>query len=95
MCLDFSKYRFRRNKHHSAIGSGAWQDIFFRNVLNMFLNVLFLPEPTGMVAIDSKFPLEAYRRMTDVDASEFDRKAAGKQFKQDIQKRVQFSQNAS
>ena len=51
--------------------------------------VLFLPEPTGMVAIDSKFPLEAYRRMTDIDASEFDRKAAEKQFKQDIQKHVQ------
>ena len=51
--------------------------------------VLFLPEPTGMLAIDSKFPLEAYRRMTDVDATEFDRKAAEKQFKQDIQKHVQ------
>ena len=33
--------------------------------------VLFLPEPTGMLAIDSKFPLEAYRRMTDVDATEY------------------------
>ncbi len=42
-----------------------------------------------MLAIDSKFPLEAYRRMTDVDATEFDRKAAEKQFKQDIQKHVQ------
>ncbi|MFT5132455.1 MAG: DNA recombination protein RmuC, partial [Gammaproteobacteria bacterium] len=37
--------------------------------------VLFLPEPTGMLAIDSKFPLEAYRRMRDVDASDFDRNA--------------------
>jgi DNA recombination protein RmuC len=27
--------------------------------------VLFLPEPTGSVAIDSKFPLESYRRMLD------------------------------
>ncbi len=51
--------------------------------------VLFLPEPTGMVAIDSKFPLESYRRMTDVDASDLNRKAAEKQFKQDIQKHVQ------
>ncbi|NKB38172.1 MAG: DNA recombination protein RmuC [Gammaproteobacteria bacterium] len=50
--------------------------------------VLFLPEPTGMVAIDSKFPLEAYRRMTDIDANEFDRKAAERQFKQDIQKHI-------
>ncbi len=50
--------------------------------------VLFLPEPTGMVAIDSKFPLEAYRRMTDIDANEFDRKAAERQFKQDILKHV-------
>jgi DNA recombination protein RmuC len=51
--------------------------------------VLFLPEPTGMVAIDSKFPLESYRRMTDVDAAESERKAAEKQFKQDIQKHIQ------
>ena len=50
--------------------------------------VLFLPEPTGMLAIDSKFPLEAYRRMTDTDASEIERKAAEKQFKRDIQKHI-------
>jgi DNA recombination protein RmuC len=51
--------------------------------------VLFMPEPTGMIAIDSKFPLESYRRMNDEQANEFDRKAAGKQFKLDIQKHVQ------
>lgn len=51
--------------------------------------VLFLPQPTGLLAIDSKFPLEAYRRMTAVDASEFERNAGKKQFKQDIQKHVQ------
>jgi DNA recombination protein RmuC len=50
--------------------------------------VLFLPEPTGMIAIDSKFPLESYRLMADVDASNSDRKAAEKQFKQDIQKHI-------
>jgi len=50
--------------------------------------VLFLPEPTGMIAIDSKFPLESYRRMTDVDAPKSDRKVAEKQFKQDIQKHI-------
>ncbi len=51
--------------------------------------VLFMPEPTGMIVIDSKFPLESYRRMADEEANEFDRKAAEKQFKQDIQKHIQ------
>lgn len=51
--------------------------------------VLFLPEPTGMIAIDSKFPLENYRLMTDFDLAETDRKKAAKQFKLDILKHVQ------
>jgi len=51
--------------------------------------VLFMPEPTGMIVIDSKFPLESYRRMSDEEANEFDRKAAERQFKQDIQKHIQ------
>jgi DNA recombination protein RmuC len=42
-----------------------------------------------MLAIDSKFPLEAYRRMTDIGAVENDRKTAEKQFKRDIQKHIQ------
>ncbi|MBI2993393.1 MAG: DNA recombination protein RmuC [Gammaproteobacteria bacterium] len=50
--------------------------------------VLFLPEPTGAVAIDAKFPLESYRRMTDRDLPDADRKAAERQFKIDIQKHV-------
>lgn len=49
---------------------------------------LFLPEPTGTIAIDSKFPLENYRTMTDFTANEIDRKAAEKQFKRDIQKHI-------
>ncbi|OGT34696.1 MAG: hypothetical protein A2W28_03680 [Gammaproteobacteria bacterium RBG_16_51_14] len=46
--------------------------------------VLFLPEPTGMLAIDSKFPLESYRRMTDLSLPESERNSSGKQFKQDV-----------
>jgi len=44
--------------------------------------VLKLPEPTGTVAVDSKFPLENYRKMLDGDV------AAGKQFKVDVKKHV-------
>ncbi len=51
--------------------------------------VLFLPEPTGHIALDSKFPLESYRAMTDFDASEHERKQAHRQFKQDIRKHIQ------
>jgi DNA recombination protein RmuC len=50
--------------------------------------VLFLPEPTGTVCIDSKFPLESYQRMTNHSAGEADRAAAERQFKQDIKKHI-------
>ena len=50
--------------------------------------VLKLPEPTGLVAVDSKFPLENYHRMFDVDAAESERTAARIQFKVDIKKHV-------
>jgi DNA recombination protein RmuC len=51
--------------------------------------VLFLPEPTGTIAIDSKFPLESYRLMTDVSLPESERKAAERLFRQDITKHIQ------
>jgi DNA recombination protein RmuC len=50
--------------------------------------VLFLPEPTGTICIDSKFPLEGYRRMTDLSLGDADRAAAERQFRQDIKKHI-------
>lgn len=49
--------------------------------------VLKLPEPTGMVAVDSKFPLENYHRMFGA-ASPAEKLVAEKQFKADIKKHV-------
>jgi DNA recombination protein RmuC len=49
---------------------------------------LFLPEPTGTVAVDSKFPLENYHRMFDKDMSETERAAAQRQFKLDVKKHI-------
>lgn len=49
---------------------------------------LFLPEPTGTVAVDSKFPLENYHRMFSPDCAQGDRDAAQKQFKADVRKHV-------
>ena len=50
--------------------------------------VLMLPEPTGTICIDSKFPLESYQRMTDLDLGDADRAAAERQFRQDIKKHI-------
>ncbi len=47
-----------------------------------------LPEPTGDIAIDAKFPLESYRGMTNADASDQDRSRASAQFKIDIRKHI-------
>jgi len=49
---------------------------------------LFLPAPTGTICIDAKFPLEAFRVMTDLARSEHERKAAETRFKQDIKKHI-------
>ncbi len=50
--------------------------------------VLKLPEPTGMVAVDSKFPLENYHRMFDA-ASAAEKLVAERQFKADVKKHVE------
>ncbi len=49
---------------------------------------LFLPEPTGTVAVDSKFPLENYHKMFDSSLSDAEQDLAEKQFKADIKKHV-------
>lgn len=50
--------------------------------------MLFLPEPSGNIAIDSKFPLEGYRRITDISLPETERQLAERQFRQDIKKHI-------
>ena len=50
--------------------------------------VLRLPPPTGMVAVDSKFPLENFHRMFDRHVDEASRALAQKQFKADVKKHV-------
>jgi len=51
-------------------------------------SVIFAPEPLGMIAIDSKFPLENYRIMVDRKLSEYERNVALKQFKTDVKKHI-------
>ncbi|MEW6562918.1 MAG: DNA recombination protein RmuC [Pseudomonadota bacterium] len=49
--------------------------------------VLKLPEPTGMVAVDAKFPLENYHRMFAA-SGDIERVQAERQFKADIKKHI-------
>ena len=51
--------------------------------------VLFLPEPTGTIAIDAKFPLENFRLLIDSTLTDSERRSAEQQFKIDIRKHIQ------
>ena len=50
--------------------------------------VVFAPEPLGLVAIDSKFPLENYRIMVDKNFDKASRETAAKLFKSDVKKHI-------
>jgi len=49
--------------------------------------LLYLPEPTGNIVIDSKFPLENYRKLQNAPDSE--KKVIEQQFRMDIKKHIQ------
>jgi DNA recombination protein RmuC len=49
---------------------------------------LFLPPPTGTVAVDSKFPLENFQRMCAPGVSEVERAAAAREFKLDVRRHI-------
>ncbi len=50
--------------------------------------LLYAPAPLGTIAIDSKFPLENYERMTDKKKSSEERALYEKQFKIDFKKHI-------
>ena len=64
-------------KEQSRLSNGARVDC-----------MLFLPEPTGNLAIDAKFPLDSYKTMMNLDSPQSDRAAAERQFKRDIKKHI-------
>ncbi len=51
--------------------------------------LLLLPPPTGSIAIDAKFPLEGFRKLSDHDLPKSEQKAATAQFRQDIRHHIQ------
>lgn len=51
--------------------------------------VLFLPNPTGHIVIDAKFPLENYQKLTQFDEPGLNKTELTRLFKQDIKKHIQ------
>lgn len=50
--------------------------------------VLYIPEPVGMLCVDSKFPLENYQRMIDKNISEAERRQYERDFKSNVKKHI-------
>ena len=51
--------------------------------------MLKLPEPTGMVAVDAKFPLENYQRMFESGYGEVERLHSQRQFRADVRRHIE------
>jgi DNA recombination protein RmuC len=51
--------------------------------------LLLLPPPTGSIAIDAKFPLEGFRKLTDHELPKSEQRAAAAQFRQHIRQHIQ------
>jgi len=51
--------------------------------------MLFLPEPSGNIAIDAKFPLENFQKLMDPDLGDMDKKTAEQNFRRDIKTHIQ------
>jgi len=87
-----SRGAFGEVQLNSLVRNVMPEDSFsFQHILSNNTRVdcmLFLPEPSGSIAIDSKFPLESFRKMTDLQVGETDRQSAEKQFKKDIKKHI-------
>ncbi|MCH9690162.1 MAG: DNA recombination protein RmuC [Gammaproteobacteria bacterium] len=50
--------------------------------------ILFLPDPTGNIVIDAKFPLETYQKIMNTERTSQERKGLQQQFRQDLQKHI-------
>jgi len=51
-------------------------------------SIIFTPEPLGNIAVDSKFPLENYRKMYNNELSQIERENARKDFVSDLKKHI-------
>ena len=55
---------------------------------NIVDSIIFTPEPLGNIAVDSKFPLENYRKMYNNELSQIEKENARKDFVSDLKKHI-------
>ena len=68
------------------------ENVSFQHVLSNNTRcdcLLLLPDPTGNIVIDAKFPLENFYKLSDFDASSIEKQKANQLFKHDIKKHIQ------
>lgn len=51
-------------------------------------SIIFMPGQMGNIVVDSKFPLENYRKMIDLNFTEIERKEFTKEFKNNVKKHI-------
>ncbi|MBF4805993.1 MAG: DNA recombination protein RmuC, partial [Pseudoleptotrichia goodfellowii] len=51
-------------------------------------SIIFAPEPMGNIGVDSKFPLENYRKMYDIELTAIERENARKEFSINLKKHI-------
>ena len=51
-------------------------------------SIIFMPGTMGNIVVDSKFPLENYRKMIDLNFTELERKEFTKEFKTNVKKHI-------
>ncbi len=51
-------------------------------------SIIFMPGTMGNIVVDSKFPLENYRKMIDLNFTELERKEFTKEFKANVKKHI-------
>lgn len=51
-------------------------------------SIIFAPEPMGNIGVDSKFPLENYRKMYDIELTAIERENARKEFSLNLKKHI-------
>ena len=87
MDLTSAQFSATRDTHdeHLVLGTAGCHAHFNDTIADA---IVFGPEPLGTICIDSKFPLENYRKLVEKGLSTSEREARSKAFESDVKKHI-------